>query len=91
MILGEWVEEVSIYDAILDEMIVINNMCEQMGLPHMFRKTYKSHSLENPEDYRIIFLPTLKNFNNFILTLEKMIIHNINYKTFTTTSEHVNQ
>ena len=26
LILGEWVDEVSIYDAILDEMIVINKM-----------------------------------------------------------------
>lgn len=89
LILGEWVDEVSIYDAILDEMIVINKMCENMGIPHLFNKTYKPHTFEKPEDYRIMFLPTLKNYYSFILTLEKIIIHNINYKTFTTTAKYI--
>ncbi|AEE92443.1 AAA family ATPase containing protein [Tepidanaerobacter acetatoxydans Re1] len=88
-ILGEWIDEVSIYDAILDEMIVINKMCENMGIPCFFNKLYKPHTFEKPEDYRIIFLPTLKNYYSFILTLEKMIVDNINYKTFITATEHI--
>ena len=89
LILGEWVDEVSIYDAILDEMIIINKMCENMGIPHLFRKTYEPHTFEKPEDYRIMFLPTLKNYYSFVLVLEKIIIHNINYKTFTTTAKYI--
>ena len=89
LILGEWVDEVSIYDAILDEMIIINKMCENMGIPHLFRKTYEPHTFEKPEDYRIMFLPTLKNYYSFVLVLEKIIIHNINYKTFITTAKYI--
>lgn len=77
LILGEWVDEVSIYDAVLDEMIIINKMCEKMGIPHLFNKIYKPHTFEKPEDYRIMFLPTLKNYYSFILALEKIIVHNI--------------
>ena len=89
LILGEWIDEVSIYDAILDEMIIINKMCENMGIPHLFRKTYEPHTFEKPEDYRIMFLPTLKNYYSFVLVLEKIIIHNINYKTFITTAKYI--
>lgn len=89
LILGEWVDEVSIYDAILDEMMIINKMCENMGIPHLFRKTYEPHTFEKPEDYRIMFLPTLKNYYSFVLVLEKIIIHNINYKTFITTAKYI--
>jgi hypothetical protein len=89
LILGEWVDEVSIYDAILDKMIIINKMCENMGIPHLFRKTYEPHTFEKPEDYRIMFLPTLKNYYSFVLVLEKIIIHNINYKTFITTAKYI--
>ena len=35
-----------------------------------------------PEGYRNIFLPSLKNYYDFILVLEKMLVHNISYKTF---------
>ncbi len=83
LILGEWIEEVSIYSAVLDEMIIINKMCENMGIPHLFNKTYEPHTYEKPEDYRIMFLPTLKNYYGFMLALEKIIVHNVNYKTFT--------
>lgn len=89
LILGEWVDEVSIYDAVLDEMIVINNMCENMDIPHLFNKIYKPHTFEKPEDYRIMFLPTLKNYYGFMLALEKIIVHNINYKTFTTVARFI--
>lgn len=88
-ILGEWVDEVSIYDAVLDEMIVINNMCENMGIPHLFNKIYKPHTLEKPEDYRIMFLPTLKNYYSFILAIEKIIVHNISHKIFITATKYI--
>lgn len=81
-ILNQWVEQVSIYDALLEEMIVINNMCENMKIPKLFKKTIEPHGHDKPEDYRMILLPTLKNYYAFILAMEKMIVHNINIKTF---------
>jgi hypothetical protein len=89
LILGEWIDEVSIYDALLDEMKVINKMCENMELPKLFNKEFTSHSHEKPEDYRIIFLPTLKNYYSFVMSLEKMIIDNLNYKTFLKNSLYI--
>ncbi len=89
LILGEWIDEVSIYSAVLDEMIVINMMCDNMGIPYLFNKTYDSHSYDKPDDYRIMFLPTLKNYYSFMQALEKIIVHNINYKTFTTASRFI--
>lgn len=82
LIYGEWVDEVSIYSALLDEMNLINNMCDKMGIPQLFKKSFDAHGTEKPEDYRIIILPTLKNYYAFITSLEKIVVDNINYKTF---------
>lgn len=82
LILGEWVDQVSIYDALLEEMIIINNMCDNMKIPHLFREIFKPHSSERPDDYRIIFLPTLKNYYSFVAVLEKIVVHNLNHKAF---------
>jgi hypothetical protein len=81
-IYSEWVDEVSIYDALLEEMIVINKMCGKIGIPVLFKKIFKPHEYEKPEDYRIIILPTLKNYYAFVTSLEKLIVDNINHKTF---------
>lgn len=89
-ILNQWVDDVSVFDALLEEMIVINNMCERMEIPHLFNKTIKPHSQSKPEDYRIILLPTMKNYYAFVQVLEKLVVHNINYKTFTTDSNYIN-
>lgn len=85
-ILNQWVDNVSIFDALLEEMIVINKMCEQMEIPPLFNKTIE----RKPEDYRIILLPTMKNFYAFVQTLEKLVVHNINYKTFKIDSKFIN-
>lgn len=83
LILGKFTEKVSIYDAILDEVKIINQMCTCMGIPKLFKKEFGSVEYERPEDFRIIFLPTLKNYYEFLMTVEKMFVDNINTKTFT--------
>lgn len=82
LLLGQWVEEVWIFHALIDEMKVINKQCELMGIPKLFNKTFGTDYTEMPEGYRNIFLPTLKNYYDFVLVLEKMVVHNISYKTF---------
>jgi hypothetical protein len=88
-ILNRWVDEVSIYDAIIDEMNVINTMCEKMDIPKLFKKTIEPFSNDKPEDYRMILLPTLRNYYSFIVSLEKLLIHSINVKTFTNKSQYI--
>ncbi len=82
LILGEWVSDYWIFHALLDEMKVINKQCEEMGIPKLFIKTFDPDPLNTPDGYRNIFLPTLKNYYDFVIVLEKMIVHNISYKTF---------
>ena len=42
-----------------------------------------------PDGYRNIFLPTLKNYYDFVLVLEKMVVHNISYKTFQKSAPYI--
>lgn len=83
LVLGDWSEDISIFDALLDEIVIINKMCDNMKLPHLFREEFSNHTYHNIEDFRIMFFPTYKNYNNFILVLEKLFINNLNEKIFT--------
>lgn len=89
-IYAEWVDEVSIYSALLDEMKVINSMCKEMGIPQLFRKDFEPHGTDRPEDYRIIILPTLKNYYAFVTSLEKIVVDNLNYRTFLVDADFIN-
>jgi hypothetical protein len=82
LINGKWVMETWIFHALIEEMSVINEQCEHMGIPKLFNKTFGTHYSEMPEGFRNILLPTLKNYYDFVLVLEKITVHNISYKTF---------
>lgn len=82
LLYGEWVTEYWILHAIIDETIVINKQCEAMSIPPLFAKTYGTDFSEMPEGYRNIFLPTMKNYYDFVLVMEKMFVHSISVKTF---------
>jgi hypothetical protein len=93
LIYGEWVENISIFEALLMEEEYINKMCNAIGLPPMFNEDYSdssSHLDRRPDGYRIILLPTRKNYYNFVSTLEKVTTSNINIKTFMTSASLVN-
>lgn len=82
LILGEWVTEMWVFHAIIDEMKTINAMCIAMNIPPLYNHTYGTHFSEMPEGYRNILLPTKKNYYDFVLVIEKMLVHNISFKTF---------
>jgi hypothetical protein len=82
LIKGEWVTKAWIFHALIDEMKVINDQCDHIGIPKLFNKTFGTHYSQMPEGFRNILLPTLKNYYEFILVLEKIVVHNISYKTF---------
>ena len=83
LILGEWVTDAWVFHAIIDEMIVINKICNAIGIPALYNHTYGTHFTEMPEGFRNILLPTKKNYYDFVLVVEKLLVHNISYKTFT--------
>lgn len=89
LIRGEWVDKVWIFHALIEEMKVINEQCHQMEIPELFNKTFGTHYSEMPQGYRNILLPTLKNYYDFVLVLEKMVVHNISIKTFQKGAMHI--
>lgn len=82
LIHGKWVTKLWIFHALIEEMKVINEQCECIGIPQLFNKTFGKHYSQMPYGFRNILLPTLKNYYDFVLVLEKMVVHNISYKTF---------
>lgn len=88
LIRGEWVDNISIFQALTMELHYINEMCMAIGLPGMFREEYPSDSPvqnDRPNNYHVILLPTEERYYNFVITLEKMTTSNINIDTFLTT------
>lgn len=81
-ILGEWGERVSIFDAFLKEFWLINEMARRMGKPPLFRNDFGEYGEEKPRKFAFLIRPTLEEYNNFILLLDKMLSDNLNKKFF---------
>lgn len=78
-ILGSWGSRMSIFQAFVEELKVINEMSDLMGKPHLFRKCY---SVERPKEFGFLLRPTASEFNDFMLLLDKMMSDNIDKKFF---------
>ena len=89
LIYGGWVTTYWIFDAVLEEMKVINDLCSAIGIPGLFNHIYGTFYDEKPDGYSNILLPTLKNYYEFVLVIEKLIVHNISVKTFTKNDDEV--
>lgn len=88
LLYSDWVTEYWIFDALLDEIKLINVMCNSIGIPPLFRKEY---SRENQDliGYRIILIPSLKNYYEFVSALEKIVVNNLNYDTFQISAKYI--
>jgi len=71
---GDFYEGVSIFDALLEELRVINEMSGAMGRPPLFKDTYE----ERPRELGFLIRPTQKEFDNFVQLLDKILSENIN-------------
>lgn len=78
-IIGDFGERISIFNAFMAELRVINAMAAAMGRPPMFRHDFAD---QKPRGFAFLVRPTLKEFNDFVLTLDKMISDNINKAFF---------
>lgn len=93
LIMGEWVDYISIYQALTMEIYYINEMCSAIGIPKMFLQEFSfdtSWQNERPSDFHILLMPTEKKYYDFIITLEKMITGNLNINTFLTSACLIN-
>ncbi len=81
-IVGDWDERVPICGALIKELYIINRMAEAMGRPPLFLKDFGEYGDQRPNMFGFLIRPTLEDFNNFVLLLDKMISDNINKEFF---------
>lgn len=80
-ILGEFTNSHSIFSAFLGEHKLINEMSKEIAGVSLFNKTFDAGN--RPQDFSVFFVPTLENYERFILILDKILADNINKKFFT--------
>ena len=78
-ILSDWGVRISIFNAFIEELKIINLMCAAMGRPALFRDTFETN---RPRNFSFLVRPTQEEFNDFVLTLDKMMSDNISKKFF---------
>lgn len=77
---GNWTSSYSIFSGFIGEQKCINDITELVFSKPLFRKTFEKEN--RPKEFTFFFTPTIKNYNDFILLLDKMISENINKDFF---------
>lgn len=72
---GNWNFPNTVYRAILQEIENINELTNHIWQRNFFKNIYSKESLE---DFDILPIPTYKSYNNYVMTLEKIVVSNIN-------------
>lgn len=78
--MGHWGTKISIFEAFLQEIEIINKMSSLMGKPPLFQKSFIN---KKPKDFGFLLRPTLAEFNKFVLLLDQLMSDNLNKKFFT--------
>lgn len=81
-IIGDWGEKVPIFSAYINELYIINQMALAMKRPPLFNKDYGEYGEDTPQKFSFLVRPTLEEFNNFVLLLDKLLSDNINKSFF---------
>ncbi len=79
-ILGDFYEKESIFSAFLKELEVIKEMSEKISGTSLINKTFKYD--EKPENFGFLILPTLREYELFCHTLDRMMSDNLNKEFF---------
>jgi hypothetical protein len=79
---GGWGQRRPICLAFLKELYIINRMAKAMGRPPLFKNDYGEYGENRPKDFTFLIRPTLREFNNFVQLLDKMLSENINKDFF---------
>lgn len=78
--MGSWDFKESIFNAFIEELHHINQMVQLMGKPKLFKEEYSRES--KPRGFSFLIRPTLKEFNEFTLLLDKLMSDNLNKDFF---------
>jgi len=76
---GEWGQYVSLYDATLMEMHLINEQCKAIGWNPLFRNEYGD---ARPRGFGVLLRPTREQYNQFCHILDKLLSENLNREFF---------
>jgi len=79
-IMGDWPERLSIYDAFLEEKKHINAICKLIGKPPLFRTEFDAGL--RPQGFGILLRPTLKEYHDFALLLDKLLSDDMDKEFF---------
>jgi hypothetical protein len=77
---GNWHFSHSIFSAFIEEQSVLNDMCKHVFGTGLFKKIFTNE--QRPKEFTFFLIPTLENYNNFVLLLDKMISDNIDKSFF---------
>lgn len=81
-ILGQWAQPISIFDAILHEQRIINDMVFAIGKPPLFKRVFGRYLEEKPKEFSFMIRPTAKEYHDFVHLLDKLFSDNIDKKFF---------
>jgi hypothetical protein len=79
-ILGDWGERIPIFEAFIMELQFINQMASAMGRPPLFRNDFSNKN--KPREFSFLVRPTSKEYEGFVLLLDKLLSDNINKDFF---------
>ncbi len=79
-ILGEFTNSISVYTAFIDELNFVYDLTNRIYGKNLFIRKFESEN--KPKELTYFFIPTLKNYENFIHLLDKLLSDNINKKFF---------
>jgi len=77
---GHWPEKISIFNAFIEEIRIINEMTFKITGKHLFRKTYDEYN--KPNKFGFLIRPTKEEYEQFIHLLDKMMSDNLNKEFF---------
>jgi len=77
---GNWTFSHSLFSAFIGEQKCLNDLSKQIFGDTLFIRTFENEN--RPREFTFFFTPTLRNYNAFILLLDKMISDNINKDFF---------
>jgi hypothetical protein len=87
-IFGEWTPGVSVYQALIEEFVHINKLCELIGLPPLFKRDF---STERPKGFGLLTRPTRDSYLEFAHTLDKIVSENLNLNFFKAAGLQLNE
>lgn len=78
---GNWGQGISVFTAFLAELHLINQMAAAMGRGRLFREDFGGEG-DRPPKFTFLVRPTLEEFNDFALLLDKLLSDNIDKAFF---------